>query len=58
MFENRVLSRIFCSKREKIGGGCRKLCSEEFDNLYFSQIIIIIIIINLFFLQCLTLIRL
>jgi hypothetical protein len=37
MFENRVLRRIFGSKREKVVGGWRRLHNEEICNLYTSQ---------------------
>jgi hypothetical protein len=40
MFENRVLSRIFGPKREKVTGGWRKLHNEELHNLYSSPSII------------------
>jgi hypothetical protein len=34
VFENRVLRRIFGSKRAKVKGGWRKLHNEELHNLY------------------------
>jgi hypothetical protein len=34
--ENRVLRRIFRSKREEVKGGWRKLHNEELHNLYAS----------------------
>jgi hypothetical protein len=34
VFENRVLRRIFGSKRDKMIGGWRKLYNEELHNLY------------------------
>jgi hypothetical protein len=34
MFENRVLRRIFGSKRDEVMGGWRKLYDEELHNLY------------------------
>jgi len=40
MFENRVLGRISGPKREKVGGGKRKLHSEELHNLFSSPNII------------------
>jgi hypothetical protein len=43
VFENRVLRRIFVSKREEVTG-CRKLHNEELHNLYSSPDIIRIII--------------
>jgi hypothetical protein len=33
VFENKVLRRIFETKREEITGGCRKLHNEELHNL-------------------------
>jgi hypothetical protein len=36
VFENRVLRRIFWSKRDKIIEECRKLHNEEINELYFS----------------------
>jgi hypothetical protein len=36
VFENRVLWRIFGSKRDEVSGGWRKLHDEELHNLYFS----------------------
>jgi hypothetical protein len=43
MFENRVLKRIFGSKRDEVMAGWRKLHNEELRNLYFSPDIIRII---------------
>jgi hypothetical protein len=43
VFENRVLRRIFGSKREGVTGGWRKLRNEELHNLYSSPSIIRII---------------
>jgi hypothetical protein len=43
VFENRVLRRIFGSKRDGVTGGWRKLYNEELHNLYSSPIIIRII---------------
>jgi hypothetical protein len=43
VFENRVLRRIFGSKRDKVTGGWRKLHNEELHNLYSSQSIIRVI---------------
>jgi hypothetical protein len=43
IFENRALRRTFRPKREKITGGCRKLC-EELHNLYSWLKIIRVII--------------
>jgi hypothetical protein len=36
VFENRVLRRIFGTKRDEVTGDCRKLHNEELHNLYFS----------------------
>jgi hypothetical protein len=36
VFENRVLRRIFGSKRDEVTGGWRKLHDEELHNLYSS----------------------
>jgi hypothetical protein len=36
VFENRVLRRIFESKRDEVTGSWRKLCNEELHNLYYS----------------------
>jgi hypothetical protein len=43
VFENRVLRRIFESKRDGVTGGWRKLHNEELHNLYSSPSIIRII---------------
>jgi hypothetical protein len=43
VFENRVLRRIFGSKRDGVTGGWRKLHNEELHNLYSSSSIIRII---------------
>jgi hypothetical protein len=40
MFENRVLRRIFGSKKDEVTGGWRKLHNEELHNLYCSPSII------------------
>jgi hypothetical protein len=40
MFENRVLRRIFESKRKKVAGGWRRLYNEELHSLYPSPNII------------------
>jgi hypothetical protein len=40
VFENRVLRRIFGSKREEVVGGWRRLHNEELHNLYTSPNII------------------
>jgi len=34
MFENRVLRRVFGSKRDEVTGECRKLHNEELSDLY------------------------
>jgi hypothetical protein len=36
VFENRVLSKIFVSKRDEVTGECRKLHNEELNDLYCS----------------------
>jgi hypothetical protein len=36
VFENRVLRRIFGSKREEVAGGWRRLRNGELHNLYAS----------------------
>jgi hypothetical protein len=41
--ENKVLRRIFGTKRERVMGGWRKLHNEELHNLYSSPSIIRII---------------
>jgi hypothetical protein len=43
VFENRVLRRIFGSKRDELTGGWRKLHNEELHNLYSSPSVIRII---------------
>jgi hypothetical protein len=43
VFENRVLRRIFGSKRDRVTEGWRKLHNEELHNLYSSPSIIRII---------------
>jgi hypothetical protein len=40
VFENRVLRRIFDSKRDEVTGGWRKLHNNELHNLYSSQSVI------------------
>jgi hypothetical protein len=40
VFENRVLRRIFGSKRNEMTGGWRKLHNKELHNLYSSPNII------------------
>jgi hypothetical protein len=34
VFENRVVRKLFASKRDEVTGGWRKLHNEEFHNLY------------------------
>ena len=43
MFENKVLRRIFGSKRDEITGECRQLHNEELDDSYSSPNIIRVI---------------
>jgi hypothetical protein len=43
VFENRVLTRIFGPKKDKVTGGWRKLHNEELHNFYSSPSIIRII---------------
>ena len=43
VFENRVLRRIFGSKRDGVTGECRKLHNEELNNLYCSPNIVRVI---------------
>jgi hypothetical protein len=43
VFENRVLRRIFGSKRDEVTGGWRKLHNEDLLNLYSSPSIITMI---------------
>jgi hypothetical protein len=40
VFENRVLRRIFGSKKDEVKGDWRKVHYEEIQNLYFSPNII------------------
>jgi hypothetical protein len=42
VFENRVLRRIFGSKRDEVTGGWRKLHDEELHNLYSTPNIMMI----------------
>jgi len=43
VFENKVLSRIFGPKRDKVTGGWRKLHNEELNNFYCSHNIVRVI---------------
>ena len=43
MFENRVLRRIFGSKRDEVTGEWRKLHIEELNDLYCSAHIVLVI---------------
>jgi hypothetical protein len=40
VFENRVLRRIFGTKRDEVAGGWRKVHNEELGGLYSSPSII------------------
>jgi hypothetical protein len=46
VFEGRVLSRIFGSKREEVVGGWRSLYNEELHNFYTSTYIISVTILR------------
>jgi hypothetical protein len=46
VFGNRVLRRVFGSKREEVEGGWRRLRNEELHNLYALLNIIIIRVIK------------
>jgi len=43
VLKNRVLKRIFPSKREEVAGGWKILHNEEFRNLYVSPSIVTVI---------------
>jgi hypothetical protein len=43
VFRNRVLKRIFGSKREEVSGGLRRLHTEELHNQYASPNVITVI---------------
>ena len=43
VFENRVLRRIFGSRRDEVRGEWRKLHNEELNDLYCSHIIVRVI---------------
>jgi hypothetical protein len=43
VFGNRVLRRIFGTKREEVSGGSKRLNNEELHNLYASSYIIRVI---------------
>jgi hypothetical protein len=40
VFENRVLRRVFGSKRDEVAGECRKLHNEELNELHSSPSIV------------------
>ena len=40
MFENRMLTRIFWSKRDEVAGGWRELHNETLSDLYCSSNIV------------------
>ena len=44
VFENRVMRRIFGSKRDEVTGEWRKLLNEELNDLYCSPNIVLVII--------------
>jgi hypothetical protein len=44
MYENMVLRRLICLKREEVRGGWRRLHNEELHNLYASPNVIRVII--------------
>jgi hypothetical protein len=46
VLESRVLRTIFCSKKEEVAGGWRRLHNDEHHNLYASPNIIRVIIIK------------
>jgi hypothetical protein len=43
VFENRVLRRIFGSKRDEVAGEWRKLLNEELNDLYSSPTLVRVI---------------
>jgi hypothetical protein len=43
LFENRVLRRIFGSKKDEVTGEWRKLHNEELHNLYSSPTVVRVI---------------
>jgi hypothetical protein len=43
LFENRVLRRIFGSKKDEVVGEMKGLFNEELNSLYFSPIIVQVI---------------
>jgi hypothetical protein len=40
VYENRVLRRIFGTKREEVAGGWKRLHNEELHKLYSHQILL------------------
>jgi hypothetical protein len=51
VFENRVLRKIFCLKREEVVGGWRRLHNEELHNLYASPDDILLLLLLFLLLQ-------
>jgi hypothetical protein len=37
VFENRMLRRVFCWKRQEVAGSLRRLHNEELNDFQFSQ---------------------
>jgi hypothetical protein len=45
VLENRLLRRIFRSKREEVEGSWRTLHNEELHKLYASPIIVVVVVV-------------